>query len=871
MVSNMKKNIKVKQINNKSIDKEELYKILMIGFTILFDITVVLAMFMVRKYSNFSKSIFILINVLCIVLLLLVNLIYLVIARSKKQNNKLIYSIAVGVLGLLLVVANYYIIRINSSVDKITETGDTIKENVEVSFITYNNNLILQESDINGSKFGVLANESSQEGNVLAKAEIEAKGYSVTYVEYDSYVDLFLGLASGNVDVASLPSNYVELLSPNDGFDELLEQSSAIYTFSKVVEVANETNTSVDITKDPFNILLIGNDGGRSDALILVTFNPSTLEATMISIPRDTYVPIACYTNNARDKINHARAQSRQCTIDTVEDLFDTEINFYAETNFDGVVDIVDALGGIQIDSPAEFDAQNSDATRGTYSVHIFKGVQMVDGEGALAYARERHAFADGDYARGQHQQEVIQAMITAAYGIRDVNKLLTVLDAAGDNLTTNMSLDQITTLLNYLMKTMSSTYVGSEKVLKIDTEQIPGYASNYYNYDYGLPLWISIPYKGGISDAKALITKNLIKSSEKTLTVPGTFEYDIRNYYVSEKAIASYYDEELEVIEMPDFMPKMIGGNYLLSDAQSWANARGITLNVTYVVEGDADYSASLPDGYILSQSVSYGTLTSNFSSLSISVIQQLSEEDKVPNFVGSNYSELVNWANNNGYSYSINWISGDSSNAGQVSSQSIASGTNKHNYTSISCDVHDYPDVTSGFTSNASTVSSMKSWASSNLLGGEGAISVTEYEYTTDSTKNDKVISWSATNYTGSSGSNTVKTNSTISVKAYTTNTEYAAKYTVTVINGNSNTSTTVTTGSTYTIPSADAKEGFTFNGWTVNGNAANAGDTITITGNTTIEAKYTQNANSGTDGSGTDGNSSDTNQASENKTEG
>lgn len=839
MVRLMKKNISVKKINNSA----DIYKILMMAFTILFDLAVVLAMFMVRKYSTFSTKIFILINVLCIVLLLLVNLVYLIVSKTKKSNYHLIYAIATGVLGLLLIVANYYIIRINSSVNKITETGDTIKESVEVSFVTYNNNLILEEDDIDGSKFGVLSNESSMEGNALAKAEIEAKGYSVTYVEYDSYVDLFLGLASGSVDVASLPSNYVDLLSPNDGFDELLEESSAIYTFSKVVEVANETNTSVDITSEPFNVLLIGNDGGRSDALILVTFNPSTLEASMISIPRDTYVPIACYTNNARDKINHARAQSRQCTIDTVEDFLDTEINFYAETNFDGVVDIVDALGGIQINSPVEFDGQNSSSVRGTYSVHIFKGVQMVDGEGALAYARERHAFADGDYARGQHQQEVIQAMITAAYGIKDVNKLLAVMDAAGDNLTTNMSVEQITTLLNYLMKTMSSTYVGSEKVLKIDTEQIPGYASNYYNYDYGMPLWISIPYKGGVSDAKALIKENLISSKDKVLSVPGTFEYDIRNSYDTGKKIASYYDEELEVIEMPDFMPKMVDGNYTLSTAQTWASSRGITINVVYVKEGDSGYDASLPDGYILSQSVKYGTLTSDFSSVTLTVIQQLAEEDKVPDFTGKNYNELISWANSNGYSYSFNWISGDQASAGLVSNQSISAGSNKNNYTSISADVIDYADVTSSFTAIATTKDNIDSWASSNLINGTNAIHYS-YEYNSDSTKNNTVKTWYSS---GASANNIVKTNCEIYVTLYS-NDASLATFTVTFVDYDGTTvlkTETVTGGGSATPPTDPTRTGYKFAGW--------SGTYTNVTSNQTVTATYTQDSSSGGDSTG------------------
>ncbi len=807
------------------------------AITVLFNISLLFLLYLVCKYSSFRSNAFILGSVLCLVVLLLINIICIYV-MVEGNKSKIVYSSVLGVLTIFLLVGNFYVFKINKSVDKITETGDTATTTAEVAFVTYNNKIILQESDIEGSKFGIIDNENFLEGNVLAKAELEAKNINVTYVEYGNYNDLFLGLAAGEVDVAALPSNYYDMLVVNDGYDEILENASTIYTFSKVVEVENSTDTTVDITSEPFSVLLIGNDGGRSDALILATVNPKTLEINMVSIPRDTYVPIACYTGQARDKINHARNISRQCTIDTVENLLDVKINFYMETNFQGVVQIVDALGGIQIDSPAEFDAQNSDSERGTYSVHIFKGVQMVDGEGALAYARERHAFADGDYARGQHQIDVIKAMITQAYSIKDVNKLLSVLEAAGDNVTTNMSVNQMTTLLNYLMKTISSTYINSEKVLIIDNEQIPGYASYYYNYSYGQPLWISIPYKGGIADAKTLITSSLVSSSNKTLSAPATFEYSIKESYDNGKAIQTVYDETLEVIEMPDFVPTMTGGKMTYSEVVSWANARGIKLNVTWITVGDADYSESLPDGYVLTQSAKYGTLVSDISSISISVIKQVSEEDLVPDFTNKNYSEFVSWANNNGYSYSIEWKTGDSSNAGLVIEQSVKAGELKADYSSITVVVYDYPDVTSSFKTSATSKDNIDTWASSNLLGGKDAVTYS-YVYTSDTSLNGTVKSWS------SSDGNIIKTNSTISVQLYTNSEDYATKYTVKfVANGNVISEQTVIAGNAATAPSAPTIEGKTFSKWDA--------DFSKVNSDLTVNAVYVDNQTNNGDAS-------------------
>lgn len=816
----------MKPLNNKS-GKNTLNYVSTI-VTGLFNVTIILLLFLVCKYAGVQKNIFILINILVLAIVLLVDLIFITI-NTKANKNKIIFSSIVGVLVIFLAVLNFYVIKINKSVDKITETGDTTTTTAEVAFVTYNNKIIVDEKDIEGCKFGIIDNENFLEGNVLAKAELETKKINVTYVEYGNYNDLFLGLAAGEVDVAALPSNYYDMLVVNEGYEEILANAKTIYKFSKVVEVANSTDTNVDITSEPFTVLLIGNDGGRSDALLVATVNPKTLDVSLISIPRDSYVPIACYSGGSRDKINHARSVSRQCTIDTVENFLDTKINFYVETNFKGVVQIVDAMGGVQINSPAEFDAQNSDENRGTFSVHIFKGVQTVDGEGALAYARERHAFADGDYARGQHQIEVIQAIITKAYGIRDVNKLLSVLDAAGENVSTNMSIDQITTLMNYFIKTISSTYINTEKVLNIDSEQIPGYPSYYYNYSYGQPLWISIPYKGGVADAKNIIAKNMISASNKQLSAPAPFEYSIKEIYETPKKIQNFYNETLEVIEMPDFMPSMVNGKMSYADAKAWASARGISLNVNYVRKGDADYSESLPDGYILTQSVKYGTLTADFSSLTISVIQQVQPEDMVPDFKGKNYQELINWANGNGYSYSFTWQTGDSNNAGTITEQSIEAGSLKAEHNSISATAYDYPDVTSSFKSAAKDKTSIDNWATSNLINGTNGIKYS-YVYST-SQPNGSIKSWSATNYTGNVSTSTVKTNSLISVILYSTDESLATKYTVTFVGKGGNTLKTeeVLEGGSATAPNPPTVDGYEFTGW--DKSFSNVTDNITV----------------------------------------
>ena len=125
-----------------------------------------------------------------------------------------------------------------------------------------------------------------------------------------------------------------------------------MHNFNRTLTIRTEQGSDKDVTKEPFTVLIIGVDDDRSDALMLATVNPGSMTVLLTSIPRDSYVPIACYTNQKSDKINNSRVRGRQCTIDTVKQLLDVDVDFYFESNFHGIIEIVDALGGVIIDNP---------------------------------------------------------------------------------------------------------------------------------------------------------------------------------------------------------------------------------------------------------------------------------------------------------------------------------------------------------------------------------------------------------------------------------------------------------------------------------------------------------------------------------------
>lgn len=208
---------------------------------------------------------------------------------------------------------------------------------------------------------------------------------------------------------------------------------------------------SIDLTKDHFSVLLAGVDGGalleegRTDSLMVATFNKESRQVTLVSIPRDAYVDIVTTDGEFKDKINHAYAYGGiDTTIATVENLFDIPIDYYATINFDGIEDLVDAVGGVEVDVLIPISG------RATGNVELEPGVQTLNGKEALAYARMRKDDPDGDVGRAKRQQQVLEAIINEATTINSFAKLNRIMNAVGNNIRTNMTLAEASQLQPY-------------------------------------------------------------------------------------------------------------------------------------------------------------------------------------------------------------------------------------------------------------------------------------------------------------------------------------------------------------------------------------------------------------------------------------
>ena len=376
------------------------------------------------------------------------NLINLIL---KKYITISITTAITIILAIIFSFANYYINTLYTGISNITEE----------EYITYTTNLVtLNETEINeNSTLGMINNTEDIEGNMLAKELIEEENLTKNeIIEYSSYYEMIFDLLDGEISGIFLTTNYQTIFGSEEAFSEL-KNTKIAYTYSKKMKNQDTTLVSDKKLTEPFTVLLMGVDSEtdglnanaafNGDTLMVITFNPKTLNATMFSIPRDTYVPIAC-NNNRYAKINSSAAYGTSCVIDTVEQFTDITIDYYVKINFKGVVDLVDALGGIEVDIEkpdfnynhgincgGKFCEQNSDRnTSASGMIYLDPGLQTINGEEALAYARCRHLYLQSDIDRNRHQQQVVEAIAKKAVNIENLSKFEEILNAITKNIT---------------------------------------------------------------------------------------------------------------------------------------------------------------------------------------------------------------------------------------------------------------------------------------------------------------------------------------------------------------------------------------------------------------------------------------------------
>lgn len=610
---------------------------------------VVTALLFIIGYVFFVKSLLYLsgietvIRVIILILLFLWGLFYLLFGLStmivKKYKKFIILTVINSLLILIMFFASIVIHKIYSKIDMLSNEEYTL----------YTTNLIsLSNTEFTqASKMGMIQNTEDIEGNVLANTLIKKEKLKQEVLYYEDYYSMLDALYQHEVDAIFVSSNYVILFSGEDAYHNIATETKVLFSYSEKMKAKTITNTNKKLT-DPFTILLMGVDSEidglnanaafNGDTLMLVTFNPKTLTATIFSIPRDTYVPIAC-NNNRYNKINSSAAYGTECVINTVQNLVDVDIDYFAKINFNGVIDLVNALGGIDVyvESPnysyyiskyGEGVLCESNSLRDMANlVCMNTGDQHLNGEQALAYARNRHGFLESDLARNRHQQQIVEAMAKKMLTISSFDDFEKILDAVGKNISTNLSTNQILSFYQTLKDMLMNGLQGKEFITIQKT----------YLEVYSLPITIGGMnvsalgyYENSLNAIKDALNVNLGLKEEEMIK---TFSYDYNEEYTT-PIIGKGVSGGAKLTTVPNFIGSTV------SYAETWAANNGITLIKEFI-----SCSGGTP-GLIGNQSVASGTLTKNISTLTIYINQACStnyETNNNSNEENSNPEEQI------------------------------------------------------------------------------------------------------------------------------------------------------------------------------------------------------------------------------------
>lgn len=470
---------------------------------------VVYVAFHANRFSAISTDLFYKLNlILFIVAVALDVLTYLGIRRRSFGLKVTSTILACAIAG-----AGFYGInvlnRLNDSLNKLTT--NEYAENVNAAFVVTQEKsaLFSSVSDLDGQKVGYVP--GTKIAQVGQKAMTNA-GADCQWEEYDNDVLLIKALSDGQVDCALLPSAYSDLYAGEEGLSEILGNLVTFESMKDTVTSSQVAGTDKDLTKEPFTILVTGENEGLADTIIVASVNPVSMKVTMTSIPRDSYVPVACTYGSS--KINAAHAYGEECMVNTVENLLGVNIDYTVEFDFISVIKVVDAVGGVTVDIPVDFDAQCWDPVYDELVVIPLKAGENVhlNGQETLGFVRERHAFLEGDFAREENQRNVIMQILGKIMETRNPETLVNIVEAAGDHMKTNVDINALMKFFSYAMRKANRYYDSSSPVdvFHIVSSRVYGYNSSIYDGGLNMSLYIYRLFNGSIADIRDAIERNL-------------------------------------------------------------------------------------------------------------------------------------------------------------------------------------------------------------------------------------------------------------------------------------------------------------------------------------------------------------------------
>ncbi|WP_276812483.1 LCP family protein [Faecalibaculum rodentium] len=404
----------------------------------------------------------------CVIILIIAALVMVLqLGFTRGTASKIILTTITVMMILVYGTGTYYISKATGLLGNVTDFGNETTTTVQV--IALKDSGITSEKDLEGKTVGSLKSISLASTQALIQ-DLSGKGVTFQDKQYDNIRGMVNGLYDKEVPAIILNDAYRGNINDleDEKFRNFGTDTQVVYTYTYKTENKSTTNSVDDITKNPFTVLISGVDSrdgfaesSRSDVNMLATINPVTKTVLLTSIPRDYYVTTVCdegagCQNGAKDKLTHTGLHGTETTKKTIENLLGVDINYTAKVNFTSVVNLVDALGGIDVDVKPGLAVDHfytNDYFGTDYGVT--EGINHLNGQAALCYARERYAYQDGDRQRVKNQQEVLMAIVKKATSPSVIGNYPALMDALSGAFQTDLSQDEIQSLIQFQLKEM--------------------------------------------------------------------------------------------------------------------------------------------------------------------------------------------------------------------------------------------------------------------------------------------------------------------------------------------------------------------------------------------------------------------------------
>lgn len=392
---------------------------------------------------------------LAIAVVIAIGLVNCIVALLRIPSFvQILRNLVILILCFGMTFASYTIQNVDEELEEVMSLPTTYSE--YISIVALRDSNIISLSDLEGKKIAYQATVDT-ENMELVKEYLKANLTKYTPTRYQEYASAVRDLMNKKVDAIILSESYRPLVEEtHENFSTLTSRIDAYEIERPVTDIKK----AIDVTQNSFTVFVSGIDtlgkaslNSQSDVNMIVSVNPLSKSIAMVTIPRDSYLENACL-GYSKDKLTNTGAFGVECTAKTIENTFDVDINYYVKVSFSSIIQAVNALGGLEVNVPYSFCERKANRVD---IIYVQKGLQRLNGEQALALARNRKNASGGDVGRGKNQQMLVNAAIrqfASSDILATTDKLLKVVN---DTVQTNLTKQEIYAFINSFASDLSS------------------------------------------------------------------------------------------------------------------------------------------------------------------------------------------------------------------------------------------------------------------------------------------------------------------------------------------------------------------------------------------------------------------------------